>query len=61
VFAARSLGGLGAPGSFVWDACFAFAGSARWREPFGLLASGSDIIDNTNGLEQHFLPLLMSH
>jgi hypothetical protein len=26
-----------------------------------LLAAGSDIIDNTNGLEQHFLPLLVSH
>jgi hypothetical protein len=40
----------------------AFAANARWqREPSGLLAAGSDIIDNTNGLEQHFLPLLMSH
>jgi len=31
------------------------------RERSGLLAAGSDIIDNTNGLEQYFLPLLMSH
>jgi hypothetical protein len=26
-----------------------------------LLAAGIDIIDNTNGLGQHFLPLVMSH
>jgi len=26
-----------------------------------VLAAGSDIIDNTNGLGQYFLPLLMSH
>jgi len=26
--------------------------------PSGALASGSDIIDNTSGLEQHFIPLL---
>ena len=58
----RSLGGLGGPGNIVWDAYYAFAGNARWRgEPSGLLAAGSDIIDNTNGLEQHFLPLLTSH
>jgi hypothetical protein len=28
------------------------------REPSGVLASGSDIIDNTSELEQHFIPLL---
>ena len=28
------------------------------REPRGVLASGSDIIDNTSGLEQRFIPLL---
>src|SRR5205085_12645969 len=61
-FADRSLGGLGEPGNVVWDAYLAFAGNARWqREPSGLVAAASDIIDNTNGLEQHFLPLLMSH
>ena len=61
-FADRSLGGLGGPGSVVWDAYFGFAANARWqREPSGLLAAGSDIIDNTNGLERHFLPLLVSH
>ena len=34
---------------------------ARQRGPSALLAAGSGIIDNTNGLEQHFLPLVMSH
>jgi len=29
-----------------------------YEDPSGVLASGSDIIDNTNGLEQHFIPLL---
>jgi hypothetical protein len=52
-------GGLGAPGDIVWDAYLAFGQNSRWRsEPGGLLASGSDIIDNTSGLEQHFIPLL---
>ena len=61
-FANRSPRGLGGPGNIVWDAYCAFAGNARWRgEPSGLLAAGSDIIDNTNGLEQGFLPLLVSH
>jgi hypothetical protein len=58
-FADRSLGRLGGPGNVVWDAYYAFGASAQWRnEPSGLLASGSDIIDNTNELEQQFLPLL---
>ena len=58
-FADRSLGGLGTAGDAVWDAYYAFAAKARWRrEPLGLLAAGSDIIDNTSGLEQHFLPRL---
>jgi hypothetical protein len=61
-FADRSLGGLGGPGNIVWDAYYAFAKSARWRRaPSGLVAAGSDIIDNTNGLEQHLVPLLNSH
>ena len=58
-FADHSTGGLGGPGDIVWDAYLAFGKSSRWRgEPSGVLASGSDIIDNTNGLEQHFIPLL---
>jgi hypothetical protein len=61
-FADRSLGGLGAPGDIVWDAYLAFGTSSRWRsQPTGVLAAGSDIIDNTNGLEQHLVPLLNSH
>jgi hypothetical protein len=61
-FANRSFGGLGGPGNVVWDAYFAFARNARWqREPSALVAAGSYIIDYTNGLEQHFLPLLTSH
>ena len=61
-FADRSLGGLAAPGDVVWDAYYAFAADARWRnQPSGLLAAGSDIIDNTSGLEQRFLPRLTGH
>jgi hypothetical protein len=52
-FADHSIGGLGVPGDIV------FGKGSRWRsEPSGVLASGSDIIDNTNGLEQRFIPLL---
>jgi hypothetical protein len=37
----------------------AFGKSSRRRSrPSGVLAAGSDIIDNTSGLEQHFIPLL---
>jgi hypothetical protein len=58
-FADHSIGGLGAPGSVVWDAYFAFGKSARWRdEPSGVVATGSDIIDHTGGLEQRLVPLL---
>jgi hypothetical protein len=61
-FADRSLGGLGGPGNVVWDAYFAFARNAHWRsEPSDLLVAGSDIIDDTSGLEQHFVPLLTAH
>jgi len=60
-FADHSTGGLGSPGDVVWDAYLAFGKGSRWqREPSGLVASGSDIIDNTSGLEQHFIPVLKS-
>jgi hypothetical protein len=50
---------LSPPGSVVWDAYFAFGKNSRWdTEPTHLLAAGSDIIDNTGGLEQHFIPVI---
>jgi hypothetical protein len=55
----RKLGGLGGPGSIVWDAYYAFPSGSEWAgEPSGLLVAGSDIIDNVDGLERVFLPLL---
>jgi hypothetical protein len=61
-FADHSLGRLGGPGSIVWDAYFAFGANARWRsEPSGLLAAGSDIIDNTSRLQRRIVPLLTAH
>jgi len=61
-FADHATGGLGAPGDVVWDAYLAFAQNSRWQqEPTRLLAAGSDIIDSTKGLEQHFVPLLATH
>jgi hypothetical protein len=58
-FADHSTGGLAAPGDIVWDAYLAFDKNSHWRsEPNGVLASSSDIIDNANRLEQHFVPLL---
>ena len=58
-FADHSIGGLGGPGDVVWDAYLAFGKNSRWRSaPSGVLASGSDIIDNTDGPERHFIPLL---
>ncbi len=55
----KRLGGLGAPGSVVWDAYFAFPARSTWKnEPSRLLVAGSDIIDNVGGLERSFLPLL---
>jgi hypothetical protein len=60
-FADRQLGGLGGPGSIVWDAYLAFAPSATWDEnPTRLVAAGSDIIDNVTGLERDFVPLMRS-
>jgi hypothetical protein len=58
-FAGHSVGGLSAPGEIAWDAYLAFGKRSRWRgQPTCVLAAGSDIIDNTSGLEQHFIPLL---
>ena len=60
-FAEQQIGGLGGPGSIVWDAYYAFPSSSTWRhQPTGLLAAGSDIIDNVSGLEHTFAPLLES-
>ena len=58
-FADKQLGGLGGPGSIVWDAYYAFPSSSTWtNEPSRLLTAGSDIIDNVSGLEHNFNPLL---
>ena len=58
-FANHDIGGVTSPGYVVWDAYYASANTAAWTSaPTGLLASGSDIIDNTRGLEQHLIPLL---
>jgi hypothetical protein len=58
-FADKQLGGLGAPGDIVWDAYSAFPASSTWTNaPSGVLAAGSDIIDNVSGLENNFVPLL---
>ena len=55
----KQLGGLGGPGSIVWDAYYAFPRNSTWRnQPSGTLAAGSDIIDNVSGLEHNFTPLL---
>ena len=58
-FAAKQLGGLGGSGSIVWDAYYAFPRNSTWTSnPSGLLAAGSDIIDNVSRLENNFVPLL---
>jgi hypothetical protein len=55
----HSIGGLAGPGGVVWDAYFAFGKTSRWGgEPSGVLAAGSTIIDNTDRLERHFIPVL---
>jgi hypothetical protein len=59
-FGDHAIGGLSLspPGAVVWDAYYAFDENSRWETaPNGLLAAGSDIIDNTGGLESHFVPL----
>ena len=58
-FGDHPVAGLGGPGSVVWDAYFAFPARSRWEAaPSDALAAGSDIIDNTRGLEDRFVPLL---
>jgi len=58
-FAEKQIGGLGGPGSIAWDAYYAFPSSSTWtRDPSGILAAGSDIIDHASGLEHDFVPLL---
>ena len=53
------IGDLAEPGAVVWDAYFAFSPEATWTTaPDHVIASGSDIIDTTNGLSDHFIPLL---
>lgn len=56
-FGDRALGGLQ---GIVWDAYYAFAPPSQWRSgaPTHLVAAGSDIIGNTNGLQHSFVPLL---
>jgi hypothetical protein len=58
-FSHQPLGGLGG-GPTVWDAYYAFAPSAHWAQSTlnHLVAAGSTIIGNTDGLEQSFVPLL---
>ena len=58
-FADKQLGGLGGPGGVVWDAYYAFPRTSTWTNaPSGVLATGSDIIDNVSRLESSFVPLL---
>ena len=58
-FAEQQIGGLGGPGTIVWDAYYAFSKNSTWaQQPSGVLATGSDIIDNVSGLEHRFIPLL---
>ena len=46
-------------GGVIWDAYYAFGRDARWSgEPSGVVATGSDIIGATGGLEREFVPLL---
>jgi hypothetical protein len=58
-FADQQLAGLGGPGQIVWDAYYAFPSTSSWNAvPTGVLAAGSDIIENVGGLENSFTPLL---
>ena len=59
-FGKQQIGGLGGQGSIVWDAYYAFPKNSMWspQQLTGVLAAGSDIIDNVSGLERDFIPLL---
>ena len=59
--AEHRIGKLSEPGSVVWDAYFAFGPQANWQAtPDHLVATGSTIIDTTDGLSSHFLPLMQA-
>jgi len=58
-FADHRTGGLEGPGSIVWDAYLAYGSGARWRSgPTEPIVAGSVIIDNIDGLQQRFVPIL---
>lgn len=55
----QGIGDLSVPGGVVWDAYLAFAPDAAWQTtPTRLVASGSSIIDTTDGLSDRLVPLL---
>lgn len=57
-FANHRTGGLGIPGTVVWDAYLAYGAGARWRSaPTEPIVAGSEIIGATDGLQRDFLPL----
>ena len=46
-------------GGVIWDAYYAFKRTATWqRLPSGVVATGSDIIGNTDRLKRAFVALL---
>jgi len=46
-------------GPIVWDAFYAFAPSANWRDPpAGVVATGAPIIEGVDRLQRDFVPLL---
>ena len=52
-FAAHQTGGLGGPGTIVWDAYLGYGPKARWRgAPTDPIVAGSDIIAHTDGLQR---------
>lgn len=56
-FGSHRIGTL--EGGIIWDAYYAFPRTAHWSEtPTQVVATGSDIIGNTNGLQRSFEPLL---
>ncbi len=56
-FGNRTIGSL--TGGIIWDAYYAFTGSAHWGDaPDHVVASGSDIIGSVDALQRSFVPLL---